>query len=251
MIKAIIIDDEIMAIKSLKLRIERLFDDINIVATAQSIIKGKAAIDKFKPDLVFLDIEMPKGNAFSLLEKFQSIDFKIIFVTAHNEYALQAIKISALDYILKPIDEDELLEAINKFRKNHKNELYPQKIKVLTEAYQKYNSQSIRISLPTMGGIEYALVNEIIYCEADNNYSTIHFEGQRSIVISKTLKFLEDILEEFYFIRVHQSFLINLFKVVRYEKSMRGRIIMNDGTTINISKNKKEEFLKRISKLNP
>jgi two-component system, LytTR family, response regulator len=249
MIKAIIIDDESKAIKSLQLRIERLFDDIEIVATAQSANDGKAVIDQHKPDLVFLDIEMPNGNAFALLKQFDSIDFAIIFVTAYNEYALQAIRISALDYILKPIDEDELVVAINKYRANYKSSIYPQKIEILTEAYQKYNSQSIRIALPTMGGIEYVHINQIVYCEADNNYSTIHLEGMPSILISKTLKFFEDVLKDFYFMRIHQSYLINLFKVVRFEKSNRGRVVLNNGATINLSKNKKEEFLEKISKL--
>jgi len=249
MIKAIIIDDEAKAIKSLKLRIERLFSDIAIVGTAQSARAGKLLIDEHSPDLVFLDIEMPNGNAFTLLEQFESIEFTIIFVTAYNEYAVQAIKISALDYLLKPIDEEELIESINKYRLQHTKTDYPQKINKLSEAYQQFNSQSFRVALPTMGGVEYVMVNQILFCEADNNYSVIHLEGVPPIVISKTLKYLEDSLGEFFFMRVHQSFLVNLFKVIRFEKGNRGRIVMSDGATINLSKNKKEEFLSRISTL--
>jgi two-component system LytT family response regulator len=249
MIKAIIIDDEAKAIKSLKLRIERLFSDISIVGTAQSARAGKLLIDEHVPDLVFLDIEMPNGNAFTLLEEFVSIEFTIIFVTAYNEYAVQAIKISALDYLLKPIDEEELIAAINKYRSQHKKTDYPKRINKLSEAYQQFNSQSFRVALPTMGGVEYVLINQIIYCEADDNYSSIHLEGVPPILISKTLKYLEDSLSDFFFMRVHQSFLVNLFKVVKFEKGQRGRIVMSDGATINLSKNKKEEFLSRISTL--
>lgn len=249
MIKAIIIDDEAKAIKSLRLRIERLFSDISIVGTAQSVKDGKLLIDEYNPDLVFLDIEMPNGNAFTLLEQFDSIEFSVIFVTAYNEYAVQAIKTNALDYLLKPIDEDELIVAINKFRTQHKKTDYPQRVNKLAEAYQQFNSQSFRVALPTMGGVEYVMVNQILYCEADNNYSVIHLEGVPPVVISKTLKYLEDSLSDFFFMRVHQSFLVNLFKVIRFEKGNRGRIVMNDGAIINLSKNKKEEFLTRISTL--
>jgi two-component system LytT family response regulator len=248
-IKAIIIDDEIKSIKSLKIRIERLFDDIKVVATARSAHDGKEAIDMFKPDLVFLDIEMPNGNAFTLLERFDSIDFKIIFVTAHSEYALQAIKMSALDYILKPIDEDELVEAINKFKSDFNKSGDQQRIKDLTENYRKFNSQAIRIALPTMGGTGYVMVNKIIYCEADSNYSIIHYDDMPKQMISKTLKYLEETLGDFNFMRVHQSYLVNLYKVVRFEKSKRGRIVLSDGTTIGLSPNKKDEFLDRMSKL--
>lgn len=250
MIKAIIIDDETKAIKSLKLRIDRLFPDISIVGTAQNARAGKQLIDAHAPDLVFLDIEMPNGNAFTLLEQFETIDFAIIFVTAYNEYAIQAIKISALDYLLKPIDEEELIEAINKYRSQHPKTDYSQRINKLSETYQQFNSQSFRIALPTMGGIEYVMINQILFCEADNNYSVIHLEGLPSIVISKTLKYLEDSLAEVFFMRVHQSYLVNLFKVVRFEKGNRGRIVMSNGETINLSKNKKEEFLNRIAALN-
>jgi two-component system, LytTR family, response regulator len=210
MIKAIIIDDASKAIKSLQLRIERLFDDIEIVATAQSANDGKAVIDQHKPDLVFLDIEMPNGNAFALLKQFDSIDFAIILLRP------------TMNMLCRPSGSVPWIIS---------------------------NSQSIRIALPTMGGIEYVHINQIVYCEADNNYSTIHLEGMPSILISKTLKFFEDVLKDFYFMRIHQSYLINLFKVVRFEKSNRGRVVLNNGATINLSKNKKEEFLEKISKL--
>ena len=249
MIKAIIIDDEIKSIKALNIRIDRLFDDIKVVATARSAQDGKEAIDNFKPDLVFLDIEMPNGNAFTLLERFDSIDFKIIFVTAHSEYALRAIKMSALDYILKPIDEDELVEAINKFRSNFNKSGDQQRIKELSENYRKFNSQAFRIALPTMGGTEYVMVNKIIYCEADSNYSIIHYDDMPKQMISKTLKYLEDILGDFNFMRVHQSYLINMYKVIRFEKSKRGRIVLSNDTTIGLSPNKKDEFLTRMSRL--
>ncbi len=188
------------------------------------------------------------GEAFLLLGDFDAA--LTHYQKANKLYnAIDDKRGIALDYILKPIDEDELITSINKFRSEYHGEEYPQRIKKLTDAYQKYNNQSIRIALPTMGGVEYVQINQIIYCEADNNYTIVHLDDGSPKVISKTLKYFENILGEMFFMRVHQSYLVNLFKVVRFEKSNRGRICLGDGTTINLSQNKKEEFLDKISKL--
>lgn len=142
-----------------------------------------------------------------------------------------------------------MVEAINKFRLHYNKSGDHQKLKGLSENYRKFNSQALRIALPTMGGIDYVMVNQIIYCEADGNYSIIHYDDSSKQVISKTLKYLEEILDDFNFMRVHQSYLINMYKVIRFEKSKRGRIVLSNDTIIGLSPNKKDEFLNRMSRL--
>jgi two-component system LytT family response regulator len=236
----IIIDDEIAAIENLQIMLNKYCKNINIVATAQSADEGVLLINKENPDLIFLDIEMPHTNGFDLLKRFPNPTFSVIFTTAYNQYAIQAIKFSALDYLLKPIDVDELITAVSKVE--DKSKIDDERLNVLLKNIDTKTTK--RLALPKDGGYSIIKVETIIRCEASDNYTTFYIKDKKPILVSRTLKEFENMLPKDNFLRVHQSHLINIDKVEEYYKTDGAYVLMEDGSTVSISRRKREEFEK-------
>ncbi len=248
MIRAIIIDDES---RSLKLLINLLSDyckEVEIIGTANNVKEGYDLIQNKMPDVLFLDIEMQRETGFDLLLKFNEIPFDIIFTTAFQQYALQAIKFSALDYLLKPIDVEELKLALAKVAKNkYRNEL-SQKFDTLINNLKHPKSEQIQLALPSSDGLTIVQIQDIIYLRSDRQYTLFQLKSGEKIVTSKNLGEYEDLLLEHNFFRVHHSALINLNEIKKYVRGDGGLVLMSNGESIEVSKRKKEHFLKQFTK---
>jgi len=242
--KAIIIDDEQKGREILQKLIEQYCDnDLEIVAVASNVIDAFKLIGFHKPQLIFLDIEMPGGNGFSLLDKFSTTDFKVIITTAFDDYAIKAIKHHAFDYLLKPIDIDELVQAVASVKAAISRETADKKE---LPALQRL-SLSSRLALPVKDGIFYLIVSDIMRVESDGGYSTFHTGDGKKYVVSKNLKEYEDLLPEKEFFRVHKSHLINIKKVKKYIRTDGNFIEMEDGSIVEIARRKKDEFLQMMN----
>ena len=240
MIKTVLIDDEKKAIDNLTIMLTEFCKNVEIVGTASSINDGIDVIQSKKPELVFLDIEMPHGTGFDLLSKLDIIDFQVIFVTAYNQYAIQAIKYNALDYILKPIDIDELKNSVDKIDLKEKiNERIDKFIKNINAP-----EDVKKIALADDGGYTMVNINDIIRCEASGNYTGFYVKNYKPLTISRTLKYFEDLLPNHMFVRVHQSHLVNLEEVKKYYTTDGGYLLMNDDSTVSISRRKRIDLEK-------
>tara|TARA_B100000427_G_scaffold320744_1_gene320433 strand:+ start:300 stop:1034 length:735 start_codon:yes stop_codon:yes gene_type:complete len=240
MIKTVLIDDEKKAIDNLTIMLTEFCKNVEIVGTASSINDGIDVIQSKKPELVFLDIEMPHGTGFDLLSKLDVIDFQVIFVTAYNQYAIQAIKYNALDYILKPIDIDELKNSVDKIDLKEKiNERIDKLIKNINAP-----EDVKKIALADDGGYTMVNINDIIRCEASGNYTVFYVKNYKPLTISRTLKYFEDLLPNHMFVRVHQSHLVNLEEVKKYYTTDGGYLLMNDDSTVSISRRKRIDLEK-------
>lgn len=247
MLNAIIIDDENRAIKTLQLILNEYCKDVNVIDTANSALEAIKKINNKLPDLIFLDIEMPNGNGFDVVEAFPKRNFDVIFVTAYNNYALKAIKFAVADYILKPIDIEEVVASINKIIERKKQSIKNQPD--LTTLIQNIKNQTQRkISIPTTNGIEFVLLNEILYVEADRSYCKIFLTQKRSIMISKSMNEIEQLLPENEFIKIHKSHIVNLAFVKKLLRTDGGTVELIDGTQLLIAKTKKEEFTSLLQK---
>ncbi len=241
MIKALIIDDEAKARQGLRLVLEKYCPDIEILGLCESPEIGLEKIDELQPDLVFLDVQMPKMSGFDLLDNIPNINFEVIFVTAYDKYAIKAIRFSALDYLLKPIDVDDLINAVQRISNNHRNN--KAQFQSLLSNMNPTTKMLKRLAIPSENEIIMQPINEIIYCEADSSYTTLHIEGGKKIVVSKTLKEFENILPETEFCRIHHSTLVNMAHVVKYVKGEGGYIIISNNSHLNVSRRKKEHFI--------
>lgn len=248
MIKAIIVDDELGARESLSKMIEKNCKQLEIVAKADSAQAAFEAITSKKPDLVFLDIEMPNGNAFDLLEKFKEINFNIIFTTAYDHYAIKAIKFSAVDYILKPIDPEELTEAVKRFEKKQQGEpnVLDKQFKTLLSNVRPENKLK-KVGIPDGDGLIFINLSDIVRCESDGNYTFFILTNGKKIIASRTLGEYEQMFTEDNFFRVHRSHLINLQHVKKYIKGEGGYVIMTDDSQVEVSRRNKNEFLEKLS----
>lgn len=243
MLKAVVVEDEKASRETLISYINKYCENVTVVGEGENVQTGLAAIKRCKPDIVYLDIEMPFGNGFDLLEQVGDITFETIFVTAYSNYAIKAFNSSAAFYLLKPVDIEELIQATTAVSKSINSQKDKLHTKVLLENIQSENKQLTKLVLPTLEGFEIVKVNEIIRCKADDNYSEIYLTNGQKYVISKTLKFYEDLLKEMDFVRVHKSHLINIQYVKKYTKGKGGFATLNDGTEIEVSSSKKETFL--------
>jgi two-component system LytT family response regulator len=249
MIKALIIDDEKHCIDNLQWQLKQYCPEVEVAAICNSAEEGVNEIYRQQPQLVFLDVEMPGMSGFEMLEKLSEINFDIIFTTAFNQYAIRAIKFGALDYLVKPIDKDELHAAVDKVIKRTNNESLKQLTALLTHIRKSNDLSFQKIALPTMHGYELVPLNNIMYCESKSNYTNICLNNGQQMLISKTLKDIEELLDMQPFFRVHNSFLINLQYAVRYIKGEGGSLVLNNDISIPVSRNKKEELLKLITHL--
>jgi len=216
------------------------------VGTASSGPAGIESIHELKPDLVFLDIEMPGMSGFEMMGKLDKVDFAVIFVTAYDQYALQAFRCAATDYLLKPVISDQLKDAVNRVA-SHKQEPQDSKLQLDALLYNlREGIKSPRIALPTGRGIDFVEADDILYCNAESNYTHVVLTGNKKYTLSKTLKDVEEMLEHLDFFRIHQSHLINFKHLQRYVRDDGGFVVMQDGTHIPISKRRKEEFLAKM-----
>jgi two-component system LytT family response regulator len=248
MINAIIIEDEERSSRVLEKLLADYCPDIVISGTAKTIKDGKQLINSKNPELVFLDIKLSDGNGFRLLQELEAVDFKIIFTTAYSEFALKAFKCSALDYLLKPVNIDELVFAVEKYKSYGNNKMYPASIKALQDNIVWDNKAKIKtIGLATLNEIQFILIDDIIRLEAASNYTHFYIERTPKITVSHTIKYYEDLFDRNDFMRVHQSHIINLRKVKKYIRGKVGSIVMNDGCTLDVSPKKKDDFLRALN----
>jgi len=245
MIKAIIVDDEQYCCETIASLLDDNCPEVELLGIYHNGADALPAIRQHSPSLVFLDVEMPKMNGFEMLEQLVSINFDIIFTTSYDQYALKAIRFSAIDYLLKPIDREELQIAVQKVVQRSQRTI-TQQVEILMQKLHQPAKSINKIALPTMEGLQMILVNSIISCEADSNYTILLLKGNKKVIVSTTLKEIEESLEEYSFARVHRSYLVNLNEVEKYIKGEGGYLIMSDGSNIDVSRNKKENLLKKL-----
>lgn len=246
MIRVILIDDERHAIVTLQHALQK-FDDVEIVATTQKSSEAKALIEQHKPDLVFLDIEMPFLNGFEVLEQFDTIDFKVVFVTAYNQYAIKALRMNAMDYLMKPIEQEELREALDKFVNNEMVTTQEQ-----VQQLNQFNSGKIldTLALSTQEGLHFVKTDDIMFLEASGCYTYIYLNNNIKHLVSKNLAVFEEVLKDNpVFFRPHKSHIINLRFIKQYIRGEGGELIMQNNSSITLSRNKKQEFLGLFNKV--
>lgn len=238
------VDDEPRALKSLRILLDKYCSEVQVIGEASNISTAYQQIIDMNPRIVFLDINMPDGSGLDLLKKIQGMDVEVIFTTAHQEYAIKALRLSALDYLLKPIDHNELVAAVNKYASlKHSNS---QGYSLVSEIL---NSEKLkRLAISTVEGIKILKVTDILYVGSDKNYSTFHLPEQ-NFIASKSLGEYEKLLKDHHFVRIHRSTMINLERLLEYKKGKDSRVLLDDGTELEVSRNRKEELLTRISLL--
>lgn len=241
-IKTIIIDDEAHCIESLSLDLEKYCPDIEIVHKTASSKDGLTAIKKLKPDLVFLDIEMPWMNGFEMLELLHPFTFEVIFVTAFDSYAIDAFKVSAIDYLMKPVDKEDLIRSVEKVKQRLSSSVSDgEKIHAMLETF--FNSQQHKkIIFSERNKQQFVDPSQILYVKAESNYSQVFLEGQKSLTLSFTLKSIEEKLKDYEFLRVHHSYLVNMNKVTQYIKAEGGYLMVGENTMIPISRSKRSDL---------
>ena len=246
MLKAILIDDEESSLSSLKEKISSYCPDIQVTALCDNAGKGIEAIDNLHPDIVFLDIEMPVMNGFVMLQQLTYKNFELIFATAYDHYAIKAIRYSALDYLVKPIEIEDLKAAVNKAT-DKRNRSYPNpQIELLVEQLVNKKNSFSRIAIPTTEGLQFLKIEEIIYLEASINYTHIYTRDGKKFIVSRTLKDFEDMLPPEVFLRIHNSYIINKNFAEKYIRGDGGQVVLSNGVMLDVAKRKKSEFLKAI-----
>lgn len=233
--KTILVDDEINALKSLEILIGENCPELEIISCSSDLNEAIAQIKEQQPDIVFLDIEMPDGSGFEIIEKTKEVPYKVIFTTAYEQYALKALKANASNYLLKPIDQQELKAAVAGLDKLLKI--------VQLAAIHSSSTEEIKISLPVNNGFLLVQTNEIIRVESDSNYCWFHLNGKEEVLACKTLKAVEAQLSPFGFLRVHNSHLVNMEYIEKYIKTNGGSLILSDQSEIPVSRRKKEEVI--------
>jgi len=247
LLSALIVDDELYGAENLQIMLYKYCPEVDVKNIATTAVKAIEDIKQCKPDLVFLDIEMPYMNGFELLEEVKDIPFEIIFTTAYNTYAIEAIRHNAIDYLLKPIDSDELIEAVRRAgdRVKQKQPSLNNLGHLLTHMHGERKNQKLPIH--NLDGIVFADIHKIVRLNADSNYTHIHMLDRKKYTVAKTLKEYEDLLQDMNFFRVHHAHLINLTHVERYIKGEGGYVEMADGNTIEVSRKKKNDLLRLLS----
>ncbi len=249
MINAIIIDDEVNGAESLQLMLAKYCkNEVNIESVCNSAKEGYEKIREINPDLVFLDIQMPHMNGFELLAQLPSRNFQVIFTTAFDDYAIQAFKVNAIDYLLKPIDPQDLIQSVQKaMLRIGTNTLLGENIDKLIKGLKHQQFQLKKLAIPAADGVTFVELDEIPKIEADSNYTTVYTINNKKYIVAKTLKEYEELLADYNFLRVHSSTLINLKHVDKYVRGDGGFVIMKDGSQVEVSRRKKHELVEKLN----
>lgn len=245
-IRTVIVEDENKSLLTLQTLLERYCPDIKVVGTGNCVEAGIRVLEELKPELVFLDIAMPDGDAFDLLHRIGRVDFEVIFITAYNDFALKAFEFSALHYLLKPINYTELQEAVQRYLKIRPASNIQSRLDVLNSSLK---NNFDKISLPSNDGLIIVEIQEIVRFEAAGNYSTVFLVKGDSIIVTKTLNQFEEILTGLHFVRIHNTHLINLKYVKKYQRGQGGMVTMHNGTSLTVSRTRKNEFLDGLKNL--
>jgi two-component system LytT family response regulator len=220
--------------------------DVEIIAECENGEQGIKAIEENRPDVVFLDVEMPRMNGFTMLQQLSNRNFELIFTTAYDHYAIRAIKFSAFDYLVKPIEVTELCTSVEMVKEKRQQHTSNERLETLLHNLMNEKNQYNRLAIPSQEGLQFVEVNDIIYLEAESNYTIIYIKPSQKITVSKTLKDFEEMLPHTIFIRIHHSYIINKNHVQKYLKGEGGRVIMSNSKTLDVARRKKEEFMKAI-----
>lgn len=247
MIKAVLIDDMEQARKTLRQDLETYAPDVEIIGEASGVVDAARLLKKIQPDIVFLDIQMQDGSGFDLLDILSEIPFKIIFTTASDAHAIKAFRYAAIDYLLKPVDPDELVQALEKFRSQGQNE--QEKYNLLQETLKNQHKPSERLALHSQDKIQIVKIADIVRCESFKNYTIFFFADGSELVATKTLKEFEETLSEQHFIRTHHSHLVNARYIREFVKSDGGHLILQDGTMVLVSVRRKQDVVKLLEEL--
>jgi len=248
MIKTVLVDDETDSIKVLQRLLSAYCPEVAVVGKADGVETGLHVIQTTKPDLVILDIEMTHGNAFDLLNQLQPIDFQVIFVTAFDNYAIRAFKYSAVDYLLKPVDIDDLRSAVERASRKVQGRSFIDQMETLLYNVETFQLTQQKMAVPTLTGLVFIPIKDIMRFEAKGSYTSIFLTNTEEIVATRNIKEYEDLLPDAIFCRVHNSHIINLHKIQKYHKGRGGYIIMEDGSNIEVASRRREEFLRRLLK---
>jgi len=248
MIRAVIVDDEIDSIKVLQRLLNAYCPEVNIVGKADGVETALHTIQTCKPDLVFLDIEMTHGNAFDLLNQLQPIAFQVIFITAFDNYAIRAFKFSAVDYLLKPVDIDDLRGALDRVAQRVQGKSFLSQMETLLYNVETFQLTQQKMAVPTLTGLVFIPIKDIMRFEAKGSYTSIYLTNGEEVVATRNIKEYEDLLPEAIFCRIHNSHIINLHKIQKYHKGRGGYVIMDDGSNIEVASRRREEFLRRLLK---
>ncbi|GAB4326114.1 MAG: LytTR family DNA-binding domain-containing protein [Bacteroidales bacterium] len=247
MIRTIIIDDEASARTTLKQLLSEHCPQIEVVAEGSSVGEGLKIIGLHHPELVFLDVQMPDGTGFDLLRKLEKVDFRVVFASAYDRFAIDAFRFSAVDYLLKPVEAEKLIEACQRLNQpDDKYDLLNRKVEVLLA---NTRTGVEKIALPTFEGILFVRISDIVRCESDNNYTRFFLNDKREILVSRTLKEYDELLSPYRFFRIHKSHLINLDYLEKYRKGEGGSVIMEDGAELEVSRRRKEDFMAALQQL--
>lgn len=245
--RALIVDDESDGVAILKKMLTLNCKQVQVVGTCANATEGKKKAEQLNPDLIFLDIQMPGKNGFEMLSEMDTRNFEVIFVTAYNQYVLQALQFSAADYLLKPVDEDKLAEAMQRVERKMLRRGDDKNTEALLYNLQRTGTPNeMKLCIPTLKGFVVLKLDDIIVCEAEKNYTIIHLRNQKPLIVSRPLIEYEKLLEGTLFLRVHKTYLINLQHVAEYHRGEGGVVIMSNGTEVEISRRKKELFLSKI-----
>jgi len=245
MIKAIIVDDEPFCCDALEILLQKYCPQVRVAEVCNSGEEALRMIAVIKPQLVFLDIEMPAMSGFEMLEKIEKIDFDLIFTTSYDQYAIKAIRFSALDYLLKPIDRQELQAAVQRVMQGKSNDLN-QQLQILFQKVTKPAASIQRIALPTIEGLQLVPIDSIISCDSNSNYTVFHLKNGQKITVSRTLKETEEMLGDHSFLRVHNSHLVNLNEISKYIRGEGGYLVMTDNSSIDVSRSRKDLLMEKL-----
>jgi two-component system LytT family response regulator len=250
MIKTILVDDEPRGLSALKMLLKLHCPQVKIVAECSDAGSALEQISALTPDLVFLDISMPEKSGFDLLNELRPVRFEIIFITAHNEYTIQAFKYSAIDYLLKPVDEDQMIEAVCRAEERIIQKVSARRVETFLYNLQKVQVPGeMKLCIADMKGFRVIHLADVIYCESDSSYTVFHLVGGQSIITSKSILEYELLLEQSHFCRIHKSFLVNLQHIKEYIRGEGGSVVLSDGKTVEVSRRKKEAFIMKMKEL--
>jgi len=246
-IKSIIVDDEKDSRETLHRYLNKYCPQVTVLDECSNIIEAQQSIKKHAPQLLFLDIEMPKGNAFDLLEQVSEINFEVVFITAFSQYAIQAFNMSAAQYLLKPVNIEELEKAVHIVHKNIEKKKSFDQIKILLDNINEVKSQDRKLVLPLMEGFDIVRMSEVLFCEAEDNFTNFYFKDGNKQLICRNLKFYEKTLSNFGFCRIHRSFLVNLDFIKRYNKGKGGSVLLENGKELSVSSARKPDLIAQIN----